>query len=362
MNRVPLRRLFTGPAAPADRVLFHGTWFKGHNNQRYAWLLPRLARVDACLLVCSDQWPIRGIQFRSLRASSALRHRLTLAAAGRRYRSLLVSDRDQIPFFGGGIVADCDDPKFTEREVEQLMRPNVAAFVVVNERVAAEYRRLGVRKPCYVIPHGVSLSAVNLERAAEVRRAQSANGDLVVGYMAAWLLSKGDRGGDNSKLNVDHLLDLWDEIHTRLPRARLWLMGSASERIRRRCAGRADILVHGQIPHDEVLSYVAACDIAVYPRAADEGYQASKVVEYMGCGVPTVSYDYRVTSDLRDAGAGLLVETPRQFVEAVERLAHAEALRRRLAAAARTAAAARDWDLLAREYDAVLTRHLPAGG
>jgi glycosyltransferase involved in cell wall biosynthesis len=107
-----------------------------------------------------------------------------------------------------------------------------------------------------------------------------------------------------------------------------------------------------------VLSYVAACDIALYPRTADEGYQASKVIEFMGCGVPTVSYDYEVTSDLREAGAGLLAETPAEFVAAVERLAGDEALRRELGAAGRVAAAPRDWNLLARQYANVLDRHL----
>lgn len=357
MNRVPLRRLLVGPPAGRDRVLFHGTWFKGHNNQRYAWLLPRLERVDACLLVCSGRRLVRGIQYRSLRALRPLHYRFSLASR-RRYRSLLAADRDQIAYFPGSIVADCDDPKYTDREVELLKRPNVRAIVVVNERVAKGYRRRGVDKPCYVIPHGVSMASVSLERAAEVRRLHRADGDVIVCYMAAWLLSRDDRGGRNSKLNVDHLLDLWDEVHARLPGARLWLMGGASDRVRRRCREREDILVHGRIPREEVLSYVAACDIALYPRTADEGYQASKVIEYMGCGVPTVSYDHEVTSDLREAGAGLLAETPAEFVAAVERLAGDEALRRELSAAGRVAAAPRDWNLLARQYANVLDRHL----
>jgi glycosyltransferase involved in cell wall biosynthesis len=301
---------------------------------------------------------VRGLQIRALNRSGAARNRITLAAASKRYRSLLAADRNQIAYFRGGVVADCDDPKFTEREVELLKRPNLRAFVVVNDRVAAEYRRLGVDKPCYVIPHGVSLNSVNSALAAEVRQRHGADGRLVVGYMAAWLLSRGDRGGGNSKLNVDHLLELWDEVHARLPRAQLWLMGGASDRVRRRCLGRDDILLHGRIPPAEVLSYVAGCDIALYPRVADEGYQASKIIEYMGCGVPTVSYDYEVTSDLREAGAGLLVKTPREFVDAVERLNRDEALRRELQAAARDAASARDWDVLAHSYEAVLDRHL----
>lgn len=361
MNRVPLRRLLFGPAAGSDRVLFHAIWFKGHNNQRYAWLLPRLGRLDACMLTCSDRRLVRGIQFRALSATNSLRNRFTLAAAGRRYRSLLAADRTQIASFPGPVVADCDDPTFSAREAALLKRPNVTAFVVVNERVAAEYRRLGVDKPCYVIPHGVSLKSVSGSRAAQIREHHRGGGQLIVGYMAAWLLSRGDRGGENPKLNVDHLLDLWDEIHVRVPGARLWLIGAASGRIRRRCHGREDIILHGRVPRDEVLSYLAACDIALYPRTADEGYQASKIIEYMGCGVPTVSYDYQVTADLREAGAGLLARTPREFVDAVERLAQDEALRRELEAGARAAAAARDWDLLAREYEAVLDRHLTPG-
>ena len=115
-----------------DRVLFHNTWFKGHNNQRYAWLLPRLTRVDACLLVCSDRRLVRGVQFRALKATSSLRNRLTLGAAGKRYRSLLTADRHQIADFPGPVVADCDDPTFTEREVALLKRPNMRAYVVVN--------------------------------------------------------------------------------------------------------------------------------------------------------------------------------------------------------------------------------------
>ena len=171
MNRVHLRRVLWGPPAGRERVLFHGTWFKGHNNQRYAWLLPRLRRVDACLLVCSDRRPVRGLQIRALNASGPLRNRTTLAAAGKRYRALLAADRNQIAHFPGPVVADCDDPKFTDREVELLRRPNLRAYVVVNERVADEYRRLGVDKPCYVIPHGVSLASVSGARAAEVRHA-----------------------------------------------------------------------------------------------------------------------------------------------------------------------------------------------
>ena len=127
---------------------------------------------------------------------------------------------------------------------------------------------------------------------------------MVVGYIASTLRLTGDRHADNPLHNVDHLLELWDAVHARVPAARLWLVGETSERLRQRVEGRRDIVLFGAIPRDHSLAYVANFDIALYPRTKDQGVRASKVAEYMAAGVPTVSYDYRVVDDLREAGGG----------------------------------------------------------
>jgi glycosyltransferase involved in cell wall biosynthesis len=193
----------------------------------------------------------------------------------------------------------------------------------------------------------------------DVARRYRTDGEIVIGYMAGSMLSEGDRNGEDPMYNVDHLFELWEEIRRRVPRARLWLLGNAGKGVRRHCDKRPDITLFGRIPREEVLSYASNFDIALYPRTADhENFRSAKVVEYMGCGVPTVSYDYEMTSDLREAKAGLLVTTPREFVDAVERLALDGRLRQELGAAARTAGAARDWDRLARRYADILDRYL----
>jgi len=359
-NVLPLRRLLVGPPPAPDRILFTELWYRGHNNPRYSQFLPRLQRLDRYHLVVSDRKVVRGLQFRALRATATSRHRLLFGAARRRgYRSLFASERQQIALWPGPVVADCDDPKFSPEEVELLKRPNLRAYVVVRDAVARRYEELGVDKPWHVIPHGVNLRSVTPEKAAEMRRRFRADGEVVMGFHASWLLSRGDRNGDDPFHNVDHLLDLWDELRARVPRARLWLIGSASKRVRDRCEGRGDIRVFGRVPQEDLLSYVSNYDIALYPRSADHGtFQTTKVVEYMGCGVPTVAYDYEITSHLREAGAGLLVSTPREFVDAVGKLASDEALRRRLADASRVAGAAQDYDVLARQYAGILDRHL----
>jgi glycosyltransferase involved in cell wall biosynthesis len=362
MQRLPFRRLVIGPEPEADRIAFTSIWFRHHNNPRYAELLPRLSRLDGYLFMLSERRVPRGIEFRALRWGRPAWHPAVVGAASRRYRGLFTADNEQIRSFHGPIVSDVDDPRFTTREVALLNRPQLKAYVVTAERAARRFEDLGVEKPWHVIPQGVSLSSMSPEGVARVRNRRQ-NGEIVVGYMAAHLLSADDRGGESPLYNVDHLLDLWDEIHVRQPSVRLWLLGGPSDRVRARCAGRDDIVVFGRIPREDVLDHVANFDVALYPRTADQGIQAAKVAEYMGVGVPTVSYDFEVTSVLRDTGAGVLVGEPREFVDAVVRLAGDTAARSALAEAAGRAGRELDWDVLGRRYEEqILDRYLSPGG
>jgi glycosyltransferase involved in cell wall biosynthesis len=359
MQRRRFRELLAGDAPGSERIFLTSLWFKGHNNPRYAELLPRLSRLDAYLTSFSDRRIPRGLQYRAFRWTRKARNPALFALANRRYKSMLTLDNEQIRYFDGAVVADVDDPVYDETHVALLQRPNLKAYVVTAERAARRYEELGVDKPWHVIPQGVSLASLTDELIARAS-ARREGGDVVVGWMAAHLLTAGDRDGEDSLYNVDHLLELWEEIHAKLPRGRLWLVGGASERVRRRVAGRDDIVLFGRLPREQALATAANFDLALYPRTKDQGIQAAKVGEFIGLGVPTVSYDYRVTENLRETGAGVLVPSPREFVDAVVRLGGDAAARAEIAAAARRAGAELDWDLLARRYETeVLDRHLP---
>src|SRR5205807_920431 len=118
------------------------------------------------------------------------------------------------------------------------------------------------------------------------------------------------------------------------------------------------IVLTGRLPPPQAMAHVANFDIALYPRTEDQGIRAAKVGEYLGLGIPTVSYDYEVVGDLRESGGAILVQTPREFVAAVERLTRDDAERGRVAARARAAGAARHWDVLAQRMNELLDRYL----
>jgi glycosyltransferase involved in cell wall biosynthesis len=358
VERISTYRLFAGPRLAQDRIFFHAIWLRGHNNPRYARLLPRLERLDRHLVMVSDRWPLRGIEFRALRATRDLRHRLVLGAANRRYRSLFTTDYEQIPYFRGRIVLDMDEPDFTPDEIEVLNRPSVAAVVLHSDAAVKRYRELGLETACHVIPQGVDFGALSESDVAAVAEQHRRDGELVVGYIAAWFLTHGDRG-HNPIYDLDHLLELWNAISARLPRARLWLIGRASRRARALCAGRDDLSLFEEIPYGGALPYLANFDIALYPRRWKTPAPETpvKLLEYMATGVPVVSYDLDDAVVVREAEAGLIASTPREFVDAVEQLALNETERRRLGAAGRPVVP--DWADLAKRYqDEVLDRYL----
>lgn len=348
-----LRDLFGRPPDPG-RIFWSALWFREHNNARYAELLPRLERIDAYFLTCSGARIPRGLQFRAYRAApGGLAQHLLAGRVSRLYRGMLCTEFRQIPLFRGPVVVDVDDPFFSEPDLALFRHAHVAALVTLSGWAAERFRELGVTAPIHVVPQGVDLST--LPRQAPL----VSDGTIVAGYTASLLATAEDAGVD-SLYHVDHLLELWDEIHSRLPEGRLRLVGEATERLRRRLAGREDVELTGRVSRAEVLGRVASFDVALYPRARDEGIQAVKIAEYLGAGIPTVSYDYRVADILRETGSGLVVSSAREFVEAVVRLARDEAERRRLAEAARSAGAELDWSLLARRYETeILDRYLP---
>jgi glycosyltransferase involved in cell wall biosynthesis len=358
VREISLRELAAGHPSP-DRIALLSIWFRGHNNPRHAELLPRLERLDACLLRLPDARIPRGVAFRALIASKPVWHRALFRPAARRYPNLLTLDFEQLARWPGAAVMEADDPFFTPREVELLQRPSLRAYVVTAEHAARKYEALGVDKPWVVIPQGVNLKAATPELRREAAR-RKRSGEVVLGWMAAHLLTEGDRGADNPLYNVDHLLELWDEIHVRLPSARLWLVGGPSDRLAARLAGRNDIELLGRLPREQALAVASQFDVAPYARTEDQGVRAAKVAEFIGLGVPTVSYDYEVTSNLRETGAGVLVPDARAFLDAVVHLLSDAAARSQLAAAALRAGRELDWDLLARRFETeVLDTYLP---
>ena len=357
MRERRLRALLGAP--PADgRIFWTDLWFSV-GNARSAALLPRLERLDAYFLRTSDRRVPRGLQYRAYRSAiGAAALRYALARAARLYGRMLATDIRHLSLFPGRVVIDIPDAEFVPAEAVLLERPNVEAYVVTSEHAARRFEALGVTKRWHVIPQGVNLDVFAGPRVREVRERRPRDGEVVVGYAAALLFAPGDPEGEHPLYGLGHLLELWDGIRARVPNARLWLLGRATPRAGRLVEGRPDVTLFGWLPREDALAHIANFDIALYPRQY-RSVSALKIAEYLGAGVPIVSYDHEVADPIRDGG-GAVARTPEQFVDAVVKLATDEAERRRRAEEARAIGATLGWDALARRYEReILDVYLP---
>ena len=112
-------------------------------------------------------------------------------------------------------------------------------------------------------------------------------------------------------------------------------------------------LVTGQRPPPDRILFTSVCPGSQEPSICAAGATAH------GSWRPTVSYDFHVTQEVGETGAGLLVPTPHAFVNTVVDLVHDVNARKAVATPAAVAGKARDWDVLARRYeDDILDRYL----
>jgi glycosyltransferase involved in cell wall biosynthesis len=272
----------------------------------------------------------------------------------RRHPYAFVNDVHQLPYVRVPAFVDIDDFDFSAKSAALLRQSTAVGYTTTAESAARRLEELGVDLPWEIVPQGAAVDRLDPKEVAEF-----AHDGPVVGYVAAFLLLPGDRGGTNPLYDVTHLLDLWDAILQRVPDAQLWLVGGASARLRKRVADRPDIRLFGRVDRRRVFSLLANFDVAVYPRHVDQGIRAAKIAEYLAAGLPIVAYDHLVVDDVRKAGAGKFASNPAEFADAVATLLTDEPERARLAAAAAAEGAKRDWRVLADRYNALLDRSLP---
>lgn len=108
-------------------------------------------------------------------------------------------------------------------------------------------------------------------------------------------------------------------------------------------------VVHvGSISHNEVPSYIAACDVCAAPYESSAAFYFSplKIYEYLAMGKPVIASDQgQIREVVEDGRNGLMFEAGNveQFTAAVERLRRNPKLLQRLGANARRSVSGRTW-------------------
>jgi glycosyltransferase involved in cell wall biosynthesis len=202
--------------------------------------------------------------------------------------------------------------------------------------VARALRAQGVRSPIAVVPTGVTLPGP-ADEAMRLRRRQA----LGLEEDAPVCLSVGRLAREK---NQAFLLTAFAAILTRLPAARLLLVGEGDDRPRlETMTGNlgigGSVRFVGAVPHEGVGEYYLAADLFLFPSTSET--QGIVVLEAMAAGLPVVAVASDAAADLfADNEAGVITpEDPPGFAGRVADLWGQPERRKAMAAAGRRIAA-----------------------
>lgn len=189
------------------------------------------------------------------------------------------------------------------------LKRNVDAFVVISQEIDAELAALGVPQEKRVfLPNGVNTercTPISEERKLKLRNELSLPAEAtLVAYVGRLVPEK----------RVDHLLNLWPQIQSNYPTARLLIVGEGSEesRLKRMLVDGSQFT--GQVK--DAVPYLQAADLFVLPSST-EGLSNS-MLEAMSCGLPVLATTVGGAPDVIEHGKnGFLI--PPDDVDSLQR-------------------------------------------
>jgi glycosyltransferase involved in cell wall biosynthesis len=336
-----------------NRIAWTGAWSRTHNNPRYAELLPRLDNVDRFYIDMHPWWPIRGLRRR-------VQLPLTAIAIGLTYPVVFCTDWRQVRLMRAPCIVDHDDPIYAPDELAALSRPNVAMIVVTTEGVRDRLLAAGVPDRIRVIPQGIVLPQVDPARVHAIRAEwKQHNSEVVVGIHQPHFEFADELGGEAmmQMYAVNDLFAVMERAHGINSRLALWLVGTPSARVEEYTAKNPWVKLLGYRAREELMDYVSAFDIGIYPRSGDvKGRSSVKVLEYMACGLPVAGFNVDEMKEVARQKAGATAETVESLVELVVSMAADKTGRTKYGARGKSIAAQYDWVTLAAQYSGCLAR------
>ena len=223
------------------------------------------------------------------------------------------------------------------------------------EKSKAIFEELGVKRPICVIPQGVSLEQIDINKVEEIRKRFKDERDVVIGYPSPTLTlaCDGPRRSRGDQDDLDFLFAALEKAREVDPRIKLWLFGQTSKTVKQYAAKAGWIKLFGYIPFTDILNYISNLDIGVYPRTwtPPPGRSSVKISQFMGCGVPIVSTDVDEAFLIEEIGCGIVCNSQESFVKALIQLVRSPQQRAELGRSGKCYAMANlSWSRLLERY------------
>ena len=251
-------------------------------------------------------------------------------------------------------ILNIDDPQYSTREHNHILswennlRSNDSKSIIVTTNTFTKLylENLKIHSPVHIIEQGHN----------SIRgRSTVKNSRFSCVYSSPYIDLGKDKHGNHptwgSKLFITSLIPM---LIKRDPEIEIHLIGRAGKQASNYLKKYSQVILHGMKNYEDNFTIISQCHVGLYPRLFDNQRRVLKVYEYLGAGVPVVTFELEDTKMVKEKKIGISVKTPTEFIEAIINLKQDHNLYSKFLRSIELCGDENSWTTLAMKYDNII--------
>ena len=252
------------------------------------------------------------------------------------------------------LIIQLDDPTFKDEEIYRLRKlgennskHKEVRIVVTSEQIRGRLIDSGVTSPIKVIGQGYTESLANSEIAKFTK--------FSMVYSSNYIHYKKDKHDSHPNWGVSEFIDtLMPSILSELSEVEIHMVGELGPNAKRVLTKYDRVITHGRVDTLTNADILRRCHIGLYPRKHDNGWRVQKIYDYLGARLPIIAFKLEDTRLVSELGIGILVNTNKEFIEAIKLLVNDKNRYREIVGVASSVRAKYNWTAIAEQFDGLL--------
>jgi hypothetical protein len=309
-NAISLTKWLSMSSDPLNAVAFT---FISRRNSTSARYFPLLSQTKKTRIVV-----FYGLKLAKTDRVSLLIFRLLKRAFKRRckrYAWYHETSPQKGPFSTSEIL-HLDDPTYSDKELSRLSmwenglkEKNLKAQIICTNSYTRDWLKSKLHyAQVSIIEQGFSQSELGLNKFKE----------FTCVYSSPYIHYKGDAHGEHTTWGCTTLFDeIIGPLNGTAPYIKFHLIGELGKEAKRKLSRFSNSYSHGLVSQSTNQEIIERCHVGIYPRTFDHRRSMKKIFDYIGAGIPIVTFDLVDSEIVKKRELGLVVRSSTEFVQAV---------------------------------------------
>ena len=218
--------------------------------------------------------------------------------------------------FSTNEILHLDDPTYSDKELSRLRMwekglkdKNLKAQIICTNSYTKDWLEKELHyAQVLIIEQGFSRSELELNKFK----------DFTCVYSSPYIHYTGDAHGEHTTWGCVTLFDeIIGPLNSTAPDIKFHLIGELGKEAKVKLSSFSNTYSHGLVSQSTNQEIIERCHVGIYPRTFDHRRSMKKIFDYIGAGIPIVTFDLIDSEIVKKRDLGLVVNSSTEFVEAV---------------------------------------------